>query len=205
MNAPNWTFPVFCSADLYQWTGDAGWISESCRWNALSWVSMRGEMCMLTQWGSLKGGCQVGYTVFFSNSLIYWKSIVWLASQYNALSGLRYTLERFILQTVHYSACYMTTYWVKKIKITTIQKVGVGKTFVVVRNHYYIFDQTNASLVYGSFCHWIKNKKGYCNFLSHNSDFFSCNCEFLSCYSDFITRNCKFISHNSEKKVRIAR
>ncbi len=64
--------------------------------------------------GLLKEDGQVGYTVFFSNSLIYWKSIVWLASQYNALSGLRYTLERFILQTVHYSACYIDNSMSKK-------------------------------------------------------------------------------------------
>ncbi len=35
------------------------------------------------------------------------------------------------------------------------------------------------------FRHWIKNKKGYCDFLSHNSDFFSQNYEFMSRNSDF--------------------
>ncbi len=39
-----------------------------------------------------------------------------------------------------------------------------------------------------------KNKKGKCDLLSHNSDFF------------FTSGNCEFISHNSEeKKVRIVR
>ncbi len=30
------------------------------------------------------------------------------------------------------------------------------------------------------FRHWIQNKKGYCNFLSHNSDFVSENCDFIA-------------------------
>ncbi len=34
------------------------------------------------------------------------------------------------------------------------------------------------------FCHWIKNKKGNCDFLSHNSDYFSHNCMIQ-------TRNCE--------------
>ncbi len=35
----------------------------------------------------------------------------------------------------------------------------------------------NISWMEARFCHWIKNKKGYCVFLSHNSDFFSQNLE----------------------------
>ncbi len=43
------------------------------------------------------------------------------------------------------------------------------------------------------FRHYIENKKGYCDFLSHNSDIFLQNCDLMS-------HNCEFISHNYEKK-----
>ncbi len=91
------------------------------------------------------------------------------------------------------------------------------------------------------FCHIMnkiymnkKMKKSYCDFLSHNSDFFLSytvvsytvrivrkKVRIVSLYLavlilflriatlsrnyDFSTRNCEFVSHNYEKKVRIVR
>ncbi len=38
------------------------------------------------------------------------------------------------------------------------------------------------------FRHWIQNKKGYCDFLSHNSDFISENCDFIAISCLYLSR-----------------
>ncbi len=50
-------------------------------------------------------------------------------------------------------------------------------------------------------CHWIKNKKGNCDFLSHDSDFFFSQLQvYISQYWE-LNQTCQIWTSNCEKKV----